>query len=160
MLILGGNKKPHEGNRMRLWAKVYIFYKADITSSFKTLFNLAKCYILFYSATQSKVWSWPEWPSLTLTSKLCMTRLSSQGAKWWITTHGRNCVKEICHSFAFQFSHFNYTCVCYIQVFRCDTGWSGEHHHHPERCAGGAAEHVQCWVHSNWTQSWEWPVCA
>lgn len=58
---------------------------------------------LFYSAIQSKVWSWLEWLSLTLTSKLSMTRLSSQGAKWWITTHGRNCVKRFAIHLLFSF---------------------------------------------------------
>jgi len=32
-----------------------------------------------------------------------MTRLSSQGAKWWITTHGRNCVKRFAIHLPFGF---------------------------------------------------------
>lgn len=57
---------------------------------------------LFYSATQSKVWSWPEWRSLTLSSRWSTTLLSSQGAEWWITTHGRTRVeREIMFIFNF-----------------------------------------------------------
>ncbi len=133
-----------------------------ITRRFNSVLNTItfSSQYLFYRATQNKVWSWPEWPSLTLTSRLFMTHLSSQAAKWWITTHGRNCIKRSAIHLPFSFSSLSYTRLCYFQVFRCDTRWSGEHHHHPERRAGGAAEHVQCRVHSNWTQSWEWPVCA
>lgn len=72
----------------RLWASLYHTHAHKHAHTHIHMWLKAVPHPL--SATQSRVWSWPGWPSSTLTWKWFTTRLWSQRAKWWTTTHGKS----------------------------------------------------------------------